>query len=406
MIDNIGLIGRVMQTAIVNIGQIISGDWEHPYSDGSSILVDGGFISKVGELSSQEIDSCDVVIDARGAVAIPGLIDSHVHITFGDFTPRQNTIGYLQSYLHGGVTTSISASEVHVPGRPKDPDGVKALAIAAKKCFENYRPGGMRVHAGSLILEPGLGQEDYQEVLSKGVWLAKAGFGAVNSASEYIPMVLEARKAGLFTTLHTGGASIPGSFPITGKDLININPHVSFHINGGPVSMEDKYFEAVARDTDIAMQVCTAGNLRTTLLCAEMARKHWAFERFLIATDTPTGSGVMPLGLIYTISQIASLTSFEVPELIAAATGNVAKCYGLNSGFLKPSYDADIVLIDAPLGGTQVDALAALKNGDPCAIGAVLTAGVPRFVGRSNNTPPPIREIKVLRSNVINMFQG
>ena len=395
-----------MQTAILNIGKIISGDWEHPCSDGSSILVDGGLISKVGELSSQEIDSCDVVIDAGGAVAIPGLIDSHVHITFGDFTPRQNTIGYLQSYLHGGVTTSISASEVHVPGRPKDLDGVKALAIAAKKCFDNYRPGGMRVHAGSLILEPGLSQEDYQEVLSKGVWLAKAGFGAVNSASEYIPMVSEARKAGLFTTLHTGGASIPGSFPITGKDLININPHVSFHINGGPVSMEDKYFEAVARDTDIAMQVCTAGNLRTTLLCAEMARKHGAFERFLIATDTPTGSGVMPLGLIYTISQIASLTSFDVPELIAAATGNVAKCYGLNSGFLKPSYDADIVLIDAPLGGTQVDALAALKNGDPCAIGAVLTAGVPRFVGRSNNTPPPIREINVLRSNVMNMFQG
>jgi len=406
LIDYVGFIGRFMQPAILNIGKIISGDWEHPYSNGSSILVDGGLISKVGELSSQEIDSCDVVIDAGGAVAIPGLIDSHVHITFGDFTPRQNTIGYLQSYLHGGVTTSISASEVHVPGRPKDPDGVKALAIAAKKCFENYRPGGMRVHAGSLILEPGLSQEDYQEVLSKGVWLAKAGFGAVNSASEYIPMVLEARKAGLFTTLHTGGASIPGSFPITGKDLININPHVSFHINGGPVSMEDKYFEAVARDTDIAMQVCTAGNLRTTLLCAEMARKHGAFERFLIATDTPTGSGVMPLGLIYTISQIASLTSFDVPELIAAATGNVAKCYGLNSGFLKPSYDADIVLIDAPLGGTQVDALAALKNGDPCAIGAVLTAGVPRFVGRSNNTPPPIREINVLRSNVINMFQG
>lgn len=395
-----------MQTAIVNIGKIISGDWEHPYSDGSSILVDGCLIAKIGELSDQEIDASDVVIDAGGAVAIPGLIDSHVHITFGDFTPRQNTVGYLHSYLHGGVTTSISASEVHVPGRPRDPDGVKALAIAAKKCFENYRPGGMRVHAGSIILEPGLGKEDYQEVLSKGVWLAKAGFGAVDSASEYIPMVLEARKAGLFTTLHTGGASIPGSFPITGKDLININPHVSFHINGGPVSMEDKYFEIVARDTDIAMQVCTAGNLRTTLLCAEMARKHGAFERFLIATDTPTGSGIMPLGLIYTMSQIASLTSFDVPELIAAATGNVAKCYGLNSGFLKPSHDADIVLIDAPLGGTQVDALAALKNGDPCAIGAVMTAGVPRFVGRSNNTPPPIREIRILRSNVMEMFQG
>ena len=38
-----------MQTAILNIDRIISGDWEHPYSDGSSILVDGGLISKVGE---------------------------------------------------------------------------------------------------------------------------------------------------------------------------------------------------------------------------------------------------------------------------------------------------------------------------------------------------------------------
>lgn len=401
-----GFTGGIMQTAIVNIGQIISGDWQHPFAEGSSILVDGELISKVGGLTDQEIDNCDVVIDAGGAVAIPGFIDSHVHIAFGDFTPRQNTVGYLQSYLHGGVTTSISASEVHVPGRPKDPDGVKALAIAAKKCFESYRPGGMRVHAGSLILEPGLNLRDYEEVLSKGVWLAKAGFGAVTSASEYISMVSEARKAGLFTTLHTGGASIPGSFPITGADLININPHVSFHINGGPVSMEDKYFEIVARDTDIAMQVCTAGNLRTTILCAEMARKHNAFERFLIATDTPTGSGIMPLGLIYTMSQIASLTSFDVPELIAAATGNVAKCYGLNSGFLKATCDADIVLIDAPLGGTKADAMAALKNGDPCAIGAVMTAGVPRFVGRSNNTPPPIHEIKVARSNVMNMFQG
>mgnify|MGYP000545167236 CR=1 FL=1 len=129
-----------MQIAIVNIGQIISGDWERPYSGGSSILVDGDFISKVGELSSQEIDGVDVLIDAGGAVAIPGLIDSHVHITFGDFTPRQNTVGYLQSYLHGGVTTSISASEVHVPGRPKDPDGVKALAIAAKKCCLSALP--------------------------------------------------------------------------------------------------------------------------------------------------------------------------------------------------------------------------------------------------------------------------
>ena len=86
------------------------------------------------------------MIDAGGMTAIPGLIDSHVHVTFGDYTPRQRTVGYLESYLHGGITTSISASEVHVPGRPSDPEGVKALAFAAQRCFADYRPGGMRVH--------------------------------------------------------------------------------------------------------------------------------------------------------------------------------------------------------------------------------------------------------------------
>jgi len=84
----------------------------------------------------------------------PGLIDSHVHVTFGDYTPRQRTVGISKAYLHGGTTTAISASEVHVPGRPRDPEGVKALALAAQRCFADYRPGGMKVIAGSVILEP------------------------------------------------------------------------------------------------------------------------------------------------------------------------------------------------------------------------------------------------------------
>src|ERR1700726_4802663 len=95
-----------------------------------------------------------IAIDADRTTAIPGLIDSHVHITFGDYTPRQQTVGYLESYLHGGVTTAISASEVHVPGRPKDPEGIKALALAAQRCFADYRPGGMRGIAGSVRLPP------------------------------------------------------------------------------------------------------------------------------------------------------------------------------------------------------------------------------------------------------------
>ena len=145
-----------MNVAIVNLGQIVSGDWRAPFAAGDTIISEGDRITLVGTAAAAAVESADVVIDAGGMTAIPGLINSHVHITFGDYTPRQRTVGYLESYLHGGITTAISASEVHVPGRPSDPEGIKALALAAQRCFATYRPAGMRVIAGSVILEPGL----------------------------------------------------------------------------------------------------------------------------------------------------------------------------------------------------------------------------------------------------------
>jgi enamidase len=393
-----------MKVAIVNLGQIVSGDWHVPFVAGDTILIEGERIAAVGSAPADAVESADVVIDAGGMTAIPGLIDSHVHVTFGDYTPRQRTVGFLESYVHGGVTTAISASEVHVPGRPRDPEGVKALAIAAQRSFADWRPGGMRVIAGSVILEPGLTADDFRELAQKGVRLAKAGFGAVRSSYDYAPLVADAKAAGLLTTCHTGGSSIPGSGAITGDHLLKIRPHVSFHTNGGPTAMPDADFERVIRESDMALQVCTAGNLRTTLLCARLADALGAFDRFIIGTDTPTGSGIMPLGMLYTIAHLASLTDMPPERFICAATGSNARVYGLDSGILTPGKAADVVLIDAPEGGTQATALAAIKHGDIAAIGAVITAGVPRFVGRSRNTPATTRKARVAASRVMQDF--
>jgi len=395
-----------LKTAIVNLGTIISGDWREPTARGDSLLLVDGKIAAVGTLSADQTRACDVVIDADGATAIPGLIDSQVHNTFGDYTPRQKTVGFLESYVHGGTTTAISASEVHVPGRPKDPEGVKALAVAAMKCFEHFRPGGMRVHAGSIILEPGLVEADFKEIADKGVWLAKAGFGAVKTAFDYVPMVAAAKKCGMVTTLHTGGSSIPGSAGIWGDHVLAIDPDVSFHVNGGPVAMPDADFPRVVNESKIAMQVCTAGNLRTLLWTAELLQKADQFDRLLIATDTPTGSGIMPLGMMYTITHLVSLGKVPVESAIAAATGNNARIYGLNSGFLRTGCDADIVILDACIGGSQKTALDSLRNGDIAAVAAVITDGVPRFVGRSRNTPAPMKRVRVAECRVAQDYSG
>jgi enamidase len=394
-----------MKTAIVNLGTIVTGDWRDPYAQGDCLVMDHGKIVSVGTAPT-DLRDCDVIVDADGATAIPGFIDSQIHNTFGDYTPRQKTVGFLESYTHGGTTTAISASEVHVPGRPKDPEGVKALAVAARKCFESFRPGGMRVHAGSVIMEPGLVEADFEEIARKGVWLAKAGFGAVKSPYEYGPMIAWARKHGMVTMVHTGGSSIPGSSGIWADHLIKIQPDVSFHVNGGPVAMPDQDFPRIVNESKIALQVCTAGNLRTTLLLWKLAKDAGQTDRFLIATDTPTGSGIMPLGMMYTITHLASLTDMPVETAIAAATGNNAAVYRLNCGFLRPGKDADVVLLDACVGGSKKTALDALRNGDIAAVGAVFTDGVPRFVGRSRNTPAPNRRIRVAECRLPMDFSG
>ena len=395
-----------MKTAIVNLGRIVSGDWRAPWIEGDAILMNSGKILQVGTVSDADLAQCDVVIDADRATAIPGLIDSQVHNTFGDYTPRQKTVGFLESYVHGGVTTAISASEVHVPGRPKDPTGVKALAVAAMKCFEHYRPGGMRVWAGAVILEPGLVERDFEEIAAQGVWLAKAGFGGVKTPYDYAPMIAWAKKHGMTTLVHTGGSSIPGSSGIWADHLIAMQADVSFHTNGGPVAMPDADYPRLVQESSMALQVCTAGNLRTTLLLGHLIREAGQFDRFLIATDTPTGSGIMPLGMMYTISHLASLGNMPPEMAIAAATGNNARVYRRNSGFLQAGKDADVVLIDACVGGSKNDALSALENGDIAAVAAVITDGVPRFVGRSRNTPAPMKSIRIAQNRVPQDFGG
>lgn len=395
-----------MRTAIVNIGTIVTGDWREPVRTGDSIVMEDGKIVSIGSVANALVSGCDVVIDADGAVAIPGLIDSQIHNTFGDYTPRQKTVGFLESYVHGAVTTAISASEVHVPGRPKDPEGVKALAVAAMKCFEHFRPGGMRVWAGSLILEPGVTEQDIEDVASKGVWLVKAGFGAVKTPYDYAEMIGWARKRKMISTVHTGGSSIPGSSGIWADHLLRMNPDVSFHVNGGPVAMPDADYPRLVNEGSMALQVCTAGNLRTTLLVANMLRDSDQFDRLLIATDTPTGSGIMPLGMLYTISHLASLTTIPVEWAIAAATGNNARTYRLNSGFLREGADADVAIVDACVGGSRNDALSALRNGDMVAVAAVVTDGVPRFVGKSRNTPASMKNIRVAINRIPQDFSG
>ena len=244
-----------MKTLIINIGQIVSGDVARPLLDGDAIAIDDGRIAAVGHGLDGDADT---VIDAAGATVIPGLIDSHCHPVFGDFTPRQRTMDFIESGLHGGITTMISAGEVHLAGRPKDVVGLKALAIVAAKAYANLRPAGVKMHAGAPILELGLVEEDFAEMARAGVKLVgEIGLGSVKTGADAAPMVRWAKRHGMTVTIHTGGPSIAGSSPINAEVGLEADPHVVGHINGGTTSMGEREIDSLVA-TEMALELLAA----------------------------------------------------------------------------------------------------------------------------------------------------
>src|SRR6201987_2665504 len=149
---------------ISNIGLLLSGAMEKPILDADTIVAENGKITGIGRAKDIDAEGATTIIDANGTTVAPGLIDSHVHPVAGDWTPRQNQIGWIDSFLNGGVTHIISAGEGPKPGRPRDIVGVKAMAIFAQRAFDNFRPGGVKVHAGAPVIEPGMTEEDFKEL--------------------------------------------------------------------------------------------------------------------------------------------------------------------------------------------------------------------------------------------------
>src|ERR1700754_4393365 len=129
---------------IRNIGLLLSGALEKPILDADTIVAENGRISALGRFKGVDTEGATTIVDANGTTVAPGLIDSHVHPVAGDWTPRQNQTNWIDSSLHGGVTTMISAGEVHMPGRPRDVVGLKALAVTAQRSFSAFRPSGVK----------------------------------------------------------------------------------------------------------------------------------------------------------------------------------------------------------------------------------------------------------------------
>ena len=378
---------------VKNIGTLVTGTLESPLRLADSIFIRDGVVQAIGKNLNQ---AADQVIDANGITAIPGLIDSHSHPSIGEYTPAQNSLSWITNYMHGGVTALISAGELHLPGLPLPPDARTALSVAivTKKCYDNLRPSGVKVHAGTLLLVPGLSEKDFDEIQSLGIKLVKFIFYDYSllpngEAERYVNW---ARARGIKVKIHSGGVSRSGVSQVAGFDMVQkIKPDIIGHITGGPIPMPEDDMIRIANETECFMEICTSGNYRLALILARAVKAKGLHHRVLIGTDTPGGTGIVPRGILREIAFLSSVGEIEPEKAICMATGNVGRAHDLNIGILEEGRPADLVLMHKITGSVAKDALDSFAKGDLPGISYVIIDGMVQVAGRSQQTPPPER---------------
>src|SRR5918997_4760318 len=236
---------------INNIGTLVTGKLADPLRKADSIYIEDGLVRAIGNGLKQKANQ---IIDANGITAIPGLVDSHSHPSIGEYTPAQNSLTWITNYMHGGVTALISAGELHLPGLPLPPDPRTALSVAivTKRCYDNLRPSGVKVHAGTLLLVPGLTEKDFDEIQALGIKLVKFIFYDYSllpngEAERYVKW---AKTRGIKVKIHSGGASRSGVSQVAGFEIVaKIQPEIIGHITGGAVPQPPNHIVRVGSGT-------------------------------------------------------------------------------------------------------------------------------------------------------------
>jgi enamidase len=387
-VSNAPLKGKLVVT---NIGLMLSGDLAAPIIDADAIVAVDGRITAIGRARDLDLTNPALAIDAKGSPVSPGLIDSHCHPVFGDWTPRQNQLGWIEMGVNGGVTQLVSAGEVHLPGRPKDAEGVHALAITAQRCFQNFRPAGAKVIAGAPVPEIDFARDVYAGLKASGIrHIGEIGLGTVAKGPDAKRVVDWCRELGLESIMHTGGPSIAGSHFVNRDDVLEAQPDVVSHINGGPTSVAPDCVRALCEQARGALEVVHNGNERAALTALDACRAAGRLADLLIGTDAPAGSGVQPNGMLRMVTLLSSLGDLPAEQALCLATGNVAKKRNLDGGLIAVGKPADLVFMDKPQHSSGRDLLEAIALGDIPGIGMVVIDGIVR-IGRSRSTPPADR---------------
>ena len=355
------------------------------------ILIEDNRIKSIGTF-----DSADKVIDCRGYIAAPGLVDMHVHLRDPGQTHQEDIITGCNAAAAGGVTSLLAMPNTNPVTDNKD---------TIKYILDKSKNAKAKVYVAASITKGLKSQEatDLQEVKNAGAIALSDDGRPVENSQMLKDAMINAPKLGMSVVAHCealfladGGIinqgevseklrvkGIPAAAEdcgtlreITFADVLDVPVHIC-HVStdtsvklvrdakarGVKVTCETAphYFtfteeELLKRDADFRMnpplrtakdrQAIIEGLIDGTIDAIATDHAPHTVEEKSDFEKSPNGSIGMETSLSASITALVKTGKLTINQLIAKMSTNPAKILNIEAGTLKDNAMADIVIFD------------------------------------------------------------
>ena len=310
----------IKNAKIVNVfsGQIVEG----------SIAMVGEEFAGIGDYEGE------VEIDANGQYAIPGLIDSHIHIESSHLSPEE--FGRLVVPL--GTTTVIAdpheiVNVAGINGLNYMMNAAKNTALSVKFMLPSCVPATPFEHSGAIIdAQMMKGPIQFTNVLGLGEFMNFVG--VVNADDEVLDKLLVAKRFGKI---------IDGHAPmIKGKEL---NAYSAAGIRGDhECSTIEEFNDRLENGEYVLLRQGSACHDLPNLAAGVTGRNS---RRCLLCSDDRQPKTIFEEGHVNGHLKMCVELGIDPITAIQMATINAAECWRLEGrGAIAPGYRADVVLVD------------------------------------------------------------
>lgn len=299
-------------------GSIIEGD----------IAIIRGLIAGIGNYEGRE------EIDAKGKYAVPGFIDSHIHIESAYVSPEE--IGRLL-VPHGATTIIADPHEIvnvcGIRGLDYMLQAAKGTALDIKYMLPSCVPATPFEHAGANIdAEAMKGPIQDERILGLGEYMNFPGL--IHGCESDLDKIMTAKEIGKLIDGHSPGVS--------GRDL-NAYAAALIHTDHECSTVEEM-LDRISRGMYVLLRQGSAcHNLRTLLKGLTPMNN----RRCLLCSDDLQPKTILEQGHLDNHLSICVEEGIDAITAIRMASLNAAECFRLyDRGAIAPGLRADIVLLD------------------------------------------------------------